>query len=81
MTGATTETLLRELDALLRSPESRLYACAGEWVSESGVYVSYHLARCTFSPRVRYYREGAQFPACDHCGSDVLYRFSNPLCS
>jgi len=79
LTGATPETLIGELKALLRTPENRLYACAGELVSESGVYVSYHRGDCTFAPRVRYFAEGVQFPSCARCGNDVLYRLSRKL--
>jgi hypothetical protein len=79
LTGATPDTLVNELRALLHSPENRLYACAGEWVSETGVYVAYHRDGCTFAPRVRYFAEGVQFPGCERCGNDVLYRMSHAL--
>jgi len=79
LTGATPQMLIGELTALLRTPENRLYACAGELVSESGVYVSYHRGDCPFAPRVRYLAEGVQFPSCARCGNDVLYRLSRKL--
>jgi len=79
LTGATPETLVNELQALLHSPENRLYACAGEWVPETGVYVAYHREGCTFAPRVRYFAEGVQLPGCERCGNDVLYRMSHAL--
>lgn len=79
LTGATRQTLVGELKALLRSPDNRLYACAGEWVSEHGVYVAYHRGNCLFAPRVRYLAEGVRFPSCERCGNDVLYRLSRTL--
>jgi hypothetical protein len=79
LTGATPQTLIGELQALLRSPENRIYACAGEWVSERGVYVAYHRGGCRFAPRIRYLGEGVQFPSCERCGNDVLYRLSRKL--
>lgn len=79
LTGATPQTLVGELKALLRSPDNRLYACAGEWVSEHGVYVAYHRGGCRFAPRVRYFAEGGRFPSCEGCGNDVLYRLSRTL--
>lgn len=79
LTGATRQTLIGELRALLRSPENRLYACAGEWVSEHGVYVAYHRGGCPSAPRVRYFAEGVRFPSCERCGNDVLYRLSRTL--
>lgn len=78
-TGATPQLLVGELNALLRSTDNRLYSCAGEWVTESGVYVAYHRGGCTFAPRVRFLRQGVQFPSCDRCGNDVLYRLSRTL--
>jgi hypothetical protein len=77
LTGATPEVLVGELTALLRSPESRLYACAGEWAPESGVYVAYHRKGCVSVPRARYFAEGAMLPSCHRCGNDVLYRLSH----
>jgi hypothetical protein len=79
LTGATPDTLVNELRALLHSPENRLYSCAGEFVSETGVYVAYHRNGCTVAPRVRYFAQGTQLPACEHCGNDVLYRMSHTL--
>lgn len=79
LTGATRQTLVGELKALLSSPDNRLYACAGEWVSEHGVYVAYHRGGCRFAPRVRYFAEGGRFPSCERCGNDVLYRLSRTL--
>jgi hypothetical protein len=76
LTGATWQTLVNELKALLRAPESRLYACAGEWAPESGVYVPYHREGCTLPPHAGYFVEGDPLPACERCGNDVLYRLS-----
>jgi hypothetical protein len=76
LTGATWQTLVNELKALLCSPESRLYACAGEWAPESGVYVPYHREACTLAPHAGYFVEGDCLPACERCGNDVLYRLS-----
>jgi hypothetical protein len=78
-TGATAAMLVSELKALLRAPETRLYSSAGEWVTEAGVYVAYHRAGCYAAPRVRYYAAGVMLPSCEHCGNDVLYRFSHTL--
>jgi hypothetical protein len=78
LTGATWQTLVNELKALLRLPESRLYVCAGEWAPESGVYVPHHRKGCTLLRRARYFAEGARLPGCDLCGNDVLYRFHPP---
>lgn len=77
--GTTPGVLVGELRALLCSPENRLYSCADEWVTESGVYVAYHRAGCVAARRVRYFAEGVRFPSCETCGSDVLYRLSHPL--
>jgi hypothetical protein len=79
LTGATAELLVNELKALLFAPENRLYSCAGEWVTDAGVYVSYHRVGCELAPRVRYLAEGAMFPSCERCGSDVLYRLSHTV--
>jgi hypothetical protein len=78
-TGATPGMLVSELKAFLRAPETRLYLSAGEWVADAGVYVAYHRAGCYAAPRVRYYVAGAMLPSCEHCGNDVLYRFSHSL--
>jgi hypothetical protein len=79
LTGASAGLLVNELKALLRAPDNRLYSCAGEWVTDAGVYVAYHRAGCELAPRVCYLAEGAMFPSCERCGNDVLYRLSHTV--
>ncbi len=77
LTGASPDTLVNELKALVRSPESRLYAFAGEWVSEAGLYIAYHREGCRLASRINYFAEGERLPGCPRCGNDVLFRMSH----